>query len=82
MNLVELDEYLKDNGYTPLKVDRYKNHDALYYSRPPQITYARLQLTCRVEEVPDSTWINLFGPKEKFVVIPVASYKYAGDRKP
>ena len=60
MKTQELREFLESNGYTFNGVESYKKHDALYYSDPPQITYGRLQLTARVEDVPDQTWIDLF----------------------
>ena len=60
MNKIELQDHLEKCGYEFKGVQHYKKHDALYFAKPPGITYGRLQLSARVEDVPDETWLKYF----------------------
>ena len=67
MNQFELKEHFESAGYIFNGFQRYKNHDAVFYAQPPNITYARLGLTCRLEDVPDETWNKLFPIRTKLL---------------
>jgi len=60
MDHIELAEHMRKAGYVFMGYERYKKHDAVFYKQPPNITYARLGLTCRLEDVPNPTWYKLF----------------------
>lgn len=47
-------------GYSDVKVKRWKKHDWLTFKHLPGITYFRIICTKRVEDVPNSSWENLF----------------------
>ena len=65
MNHIDLAEHIKKSGAIFMGYERYKKYDAIFYARPPNISYARLGLDCHLDEVPDSTWQRLFPIKEK-----------------
>ena len=52
----ELKAKLEESGYSDVKVKRWKSHDWLVFKHLPDITYGRIICTCRVEEVPGSSW--------------------------
>lgn len=60
MKLQEIIENMEKSGYSEVEVKRWKKHDWLLFKNPPEITYGRIICTCRVEEVPDSSWDRLF----------------------
>jgi len=62
MEFEQLKESMEKYGYSDVQVKRWKNHDWLLFKNPPNITYARIICTCRIEEVPDSSWMKLFRP--------------------
>ena len=67
MEFSELKAKLEDQGYSDIEVTRWKQHDWLLFKKPPGITYGRLILTCRVENVPESSWDKLFTRNNKEV---------------